>query len=112
MRILRRPSPDRRQGRRESNARLPYVAGLILLGLLGLLAQGACVPHTHTGIGVGLYNAEHDLTLFAVGGTVAPLPAAMFLFVSLVMASLSLSVPVAPIPFVSRDADSRAPPTA
>jgi hypothetical protein len=81
---------------------------LILLTVGGLLAQGACLPHTH--VGAGLYNAEHDLTLLAVSGAIAPLPAATSLSMVLVVVRLSGSVPSAPTAFVSRDAESRAPP--
>jgi hypothetical protein len=95
---------------RASRAWAPCVAALILVAVVGLLAMGACVPHTHTGVGAGLYNAEHDLTLLAVAGTVAPIPATMLLSVILVTTSLSPPVPVAPTVFVHRDAESRAPP--
>jgi hypothetical protein len=88
----------------------PYAAALILLVLTALVAQGACVPHTHTGADVGLFNEEHDLTLLAIAGIAGPLPVGVLLFV--IMMTLSLSVPVPPAPhvFVSRDAESRAPP--
>src|SRR6267143_1685230 len=44
----------------------PRYAGLLIVAvLLALTAQGATVPHTHTGAGVGLFNQEHDLTLLA-----------------------------------------------
>jgi len=83
---------------------------LILLVLVALIAQGACVPHTHTGAGVGLFNQEHDLTLLATAGTAAPLPVAVLLFVIMITASVCGSAPPAPVVFVSRDAESRAPP--
>ena len=83
---------------------------LILVVLLALIAQGACLPHTHTGQGVGLFNHEHDLTLLAAAGAIAPLPVAVLLFVTVVTVSLCISAPLAPIVFVSRDAESRAPP--
>ena len=88
----------------------PYIAALIVFVLVALVAQGACVPHTHTGQGVGLFNEEHDLTLLATAGIAAPLPVAVLLFVVMMAVSLSASVPPAPIVFVSRDAESRAPP--
>jgi hypothetical protein len=88
----------------------PNIAALILLVLVALAAQGACVPHTHTGHGVGLFNQEHDLTLLATTGMAAPLSTAVLLFVVMVTVPLAVSVPPAPIVFVSRDAESRAPP--
>ena len=90
--------------------RRSHIAALILLVLVALIAQGACVPHTHTGEGVGLFNQEHDLTLLATAGTTAPLPVTTLLFVIVLTTSLCVSVPTAPIVFVSRDAESRAPP--
>jgi hypothetical protein len=92
--------------------RVRYTAAVILLVLASLVAQGACLPHTHNGVGVGVYNAEHDLTLLAASGTVAPLPAIPMLVVFVVTAPVvSLTAP-APISVVIRDAESRAPPTA
>jgi hypothetical protein len=88
----------------------PYVAALILLVLTALIAQGACLPHTHTSDGIGLFNVEHDLTLLAAAGIAGPLPAAVLLFVIMVTVSLCVSAPPAPVVFVSRDAESRAPP--
>jgi hypothetical protein len=88
----------------------PKIAALIVLVLVALAAQGACVPHTHTGQGVGLFNQEHDLTLLATTGMAAPLPVIALLFVVMITVSLPVSVPPAPIVFVSRDAESRAPP--
>jgi hypothetical protein len=87
-----------------------YAGLLIVVVLLALTAQGATVPHTHTGAGVGLFNQEHDLTLLATAGTAAPLPVTTLLFVAVVFVSLCMSAPSAPIAFVSRDAESRAPP--
>jgi hypothetical protein len=88
----------------------PYVAALIRLGLTALVAQGACVPHTHTGAGVGLFNEEHDLTLLAIAGIAGPVPVGVLLSVIMVTVSLCVSVPPAPHVVVSRDAESRAPP--
>jgi hypothetical protein len=88
----------------------PHAAALILFILIALIAQGACLPHTHTGNGVGLFNVEHDLTLLAAAGIAGPLPVAVLLFVIMVTVSLCVSAPPAPVVFVSRDAESRAPP--
>jgi hypothetical protein len=92
--------------------RLRYSAAVVLLLLTSLIAQGACLPHTHSGVGAGVYNAEHDLTLLAASGTVVPLPAVPSLFVAIVTAPVVCILPPTPISVASRDADSRAPPTA
>jgi hypothetical protein len=97
-----------RRHQRASSVWVVVVTALILVSVGGLLAQGACLPHTHGG--AGLYNAEHDLTLLAVSGAIASVPAATLLSMVLVVVRLSGSVPSAPTAFVSRDAESRAPP--
>jgi hypothetical protein len=102
-------SRDRRL-RRLPSAR--YTAAVILVVLVGLIAQGAALPHTHIGIGPGVYNAEHDLTLLAASGAVAPLPAVPFLFVAIVAAPIVWLPPPSPGSVVVRSAGSRAPPTA
>lgn len=89
-----------------------YRAVIILLLLVGLLAQGATLPHTHVGIGPGVYNAEHDLTLLATSGSVAPLPAVPLLFVAVVTVPIGWRPPPAPASVVVRASGSRAPPTA
>ena len=86
------------------------VGVLILLLLVALIAQGACLPHTHSAAGVGVYNGEHDLTLLAASGTVGPLPVTPFLFVFLVTTALVLARFAADVVVVVRDAESRAPP--
>jgi hypothetical protein len=86
----------------------PAAALVVILVLTAIVAQGACLPHTH--IGSGLYNAEHDLTLLAVSGTVGSLPVTGFLFVLLVTTSLVLARFAADVVVVVRDAESRAPP--
>jgi len=87
-------------------------AAILLLVVSALIAQGACLPHTHSDPGGGVYNAEHDLTLLAVSGSVAPLPVVPLLVIFVVTAPVaSLTVP-APISVITRDAESRAPPTA
>jgi hypothetical protein len=106
---VRTVSPDPGQ-RRLPRAR--YTAAVILLVVAGLIAQGAVLPHTHTGIGPGVYNAEHDLTLLATSGTVAPLPAVPFLFVAIVAAPVAWLPPPSPGSVVVRSTASRAPPTA
>jgi hypothetical protein len=44
-------------------------SSLVLLALAGVLLQGASLPHLHLGAGVGLYNAEHDLTMLTAFGS-------------------------------------------
>ena len=88
----------------------PYATALIVLILVAVIAQGACLPHTHTANGVGLFNQEHDLTLLATAGMAAPLPVGVLLFVIMVTVSLCVSALPAPVVFASRDAESRAPP--
>ena len=90
----------------------PRSVALVLVAVIALLAQGACVPHTHSGIGVGLYNEEHDLTLMSASSVVGPLPVTPLVVVSVVTAPLLLPTPPAPSTVVSRDAESRAPPAA
>jgi len=85
-------------------------AVLVLLAVVALLAQGACVPHTHSGIGVGLYNEEHDLAFFTASSAVGPLPVAPLVVVNTVTTPIAVLAPPAPTAFVSRDAESRAPP--
>jgi hypothetical protein len=87
---------------------------LIVLPLLALaiVMQGACLPHNHTDLGIGLFNADHDLTLLATTGSIGPLPATALLFVSLTTAPLAIWSPPAPTSLTPRDADSRAPPAA
>jgi len=107
MRIEGLPFNDCR-GRRKPSPWAPSIAAVLLLVLVALILQGASLPHTHTG--VGLYNQEHDLTLYAASGTIGPLPVTPLLVVSVVTIALVPPVPVAPAGFVTRDAESRAPP--
>jgi len=99
-----------RRCRREPSPWAPSISALLLLVLTALILQGACLPHTHSGVGVGLYNQEHDLTLYAASGTIGPLPVTPLLVVSVVTSTLVPPVPMAPAGFVTRDAESRAPP--
>lgn len=84
---------------------------LLLVALVAMVAQGAALPHTHAGAS-GLYNQEHDLTLYAVSGGAALAEAAPVLFVDVVLTAVSF-VAVPRPPSVSRaHGDCRAPPTA
>lgn len=92
--------------------RVQHGAVIVLLLLVSLIAQGATLPHTHVGIGPGVYNAEHDLTLLATSGSVAPLPVVPFLIVAVVAVPIGWAPPPSLDPVVVRAAESRAPPTA
>jgi len=74
--------------------------------------QGACLPHTHTDLGFGLFNADHDLTLLATTGSIGPLPATAMMFVSFATAPLAIWSQPALTSLTPRDAASRAPPAA
>jgi hypothetical protein len=89
-----------------------YLIGVILLVLVGLIAQGACLPHTHSGVAPGVYNAEHDLTLLAASGAIAPVPAQPSFFVPFLTAPIHWLPAPSAVSIVGPDAESRAPPTA
>jgi len=88
-----------------------HLIGVILFVLFGLIAQGACLPHTHSGVAPGVYNAEHDLTLLAVSGTIAPVPALPSFFVAFLTAAIVYLPAPAAVSIVGLDAETRAPPT-
>jgi hypothetical protein len=84
---------------------------LLLVAAAALLAQTGSVPHTHEGIGPGLYNQDHDLALLATLHGAATLSAAQpamlpVAVVSTVVPTASDLLDSAPRPA----ADSRAPP--
>ena len=87
-------------------------AAILLLVVSALIGQGACLPHTHSDPGGGVYNAEHDMTLLAASGTVAPLPAVPLLLVFVEATPVASLTAQAPFSMITRDAESRAPPTA
>jgi hypothetical protein len=86
---------------------------LLLVALAALVLQGACLPHTHTGVGPGLYNQDHDLSLLATLHGAAVLhdaqPAPLVVLVVSVLTPTWTGSPVAP---ARSTADSRAPPLA
>jgi hypothetical protein len=83
-------------------------AVVVVLVLTAVVAQGACLPHTH--IGFGVYNADHDLTLLGAASSVGPVPVVPLLFVFVLTTALLVSKPSLAIVSVVRDAESRAPP--
>ena len=84
---------------------------LLLAAILTMLLQGACLPHTHAGVGPGLYNQDHDLTLLATLHGAAVLldaqPAPLVLCEVSVVTPAGITAPAAP---ARSTADSRAPP--
>jgi hypothetical protein len=96
---------------RRSAYRGAYVIGLGLV-LLALVAPGACLPHSHSGVGAGIFNEDHDLSILATSSSAAPLPVSAPLFVDTVAAPVCAAVRPVSAPFVTRDAESRAPPAA
>ena len=92
--------------------RLALVA-LLLVASLAMVAQLGSVPHLHAGVKAGLYNADHDLTLFAAlaGHGLAPdaTPALAPDPVSLAIVPRGAERPSMPPAFCG---DSRAPPSA
>jgi len=89
------------------------VAAVLLVAVAAVVLQGGSVPHTHAGIGPGVYNHDHDGTLLATlhgAATISAAQPAMLLFamVSSVAPTATDPVDSAPRP----TADSRAPPLA
>jgi hypothetical protein len=78
-----------------------------------MLLQGACLPHTHAGVGAGIYNQDHDLTLLATlhGAAVPAEPQPALFLLVLVVAIAPLAIR-APAPSARPTFDSRAPPLA
>jgi hypothetical protein len=88
-----------------------FVVALLLVAAAAMVLLGAAVPHTHAGAS-GLYNQEHDLTLYAVAGGAALVDSAPSLFVDAVLTALP-SAAVSRPPAVARaHARGRAPPAA
>lgn len=75
-----------------------------------LLLQGATLTHTHERGSPGLYNQEHDFTLYAVSGAAA-LPETVVAIVAFVLvASICIVAASRPRTIACAAADSRAPP--
>jgi hypothetical protein len=96
--------------RRRRIARSPLA--LLLLGAVAaVVLQGGSMPHTHTGLGPGFYNQDHDGALLATLHGVATVSAAQpALQPSVVLASV-VPAPSGDVDSALRaSADSRAPP--
>ena len=86
---------------------------LLLAAVLALLLQGACLPHTHAGVGPGLYNQDHDLSLLAtLHGAAALLDAQPAPLVVVVVSAVTPAGTESPATPARSTADSRAPPLA
>lgn len=84
---------------------------LLFVAAAAMVLTGAAVPHTHAGAS-GLYNQEHDLTLYAVAGGAALIDTAPGFFVDAVLTPVAF-VAVPRPPSVARvHSDCRAPPAA
>ena len=82
----------------------------ILCAVVPLLLQGATLSHTHERGNPGLYNQEHDFTLYAVSGA-AVLPETVAAIVAFVLAiSVCIAAPPRPRSIAFAAADCRAPP--
>ena len=93
-------------------ARSPVVL-LLLAAVAAVVLQGGSVPHTHAGIGPGLYNQDHDLSLLATLHGAATISAAQPALVPFVALSSVVAMATDPIDSAPRPAaDSRAPPRA
>ena len=86
---------------------------VLLLAVVAVAAQGATVPHTHTGRGLGIYNQDHDGALLAILHGAAMLSAAQPAMQPFVVLASIAPVSSRPIDSAPRPlADSRAPPRA
>jgi hypothetical protein len=86
---------------------------LVLLIAVAMGLQGASLPHLHMGAELGLYNAEHDLTLLAtVAGSGLPADSAAVLPFDAVSTAVLALAPERPLGDAVRSGDSRAPPSA
>jgi hypothetical protein len=84
---------------------------LLLVAAAAMILLGAAVPHTHAGA-AGLYNQEHDLTLYAVSGSAALVEPVPTLFVDVVLTAVSFVAVPRPSSRGTAHADCRAPPAA
>jgi len=84
---------------------------VLLVAVAAMILLGAAVPHTHTGA-AGLYNQEHDLTLYAASGGAALVEPVPTLFVDVVLTAVSSGAVPRPPSRGGTHADCRAPPAA
>jgi hypothetical protein len=97
--------------RRRQRASRPAILALFLFAAAAMTLLGAAVPHTHAGAS-GLYNQEHDLTLYAIAGGAALVEVAPALFVDAVLTAVPFVAVPRPHSVARAHADSRAPPAA
>jgi hypothetical protein len=89
------------------------LATVLLVAVVAVVLQGASVPHTHAGIGAGLYNQDHDRSLLATLHATATLAAAQPAIVRLAVVTAVAPVATSPIDSAALpSAASRAPPLA
>ena len=84
---------------------------LLLVAAAAMMFLGAAIPHTHAGA-AGLYNQEHDLTLYAVAGGAALVESAPALFVDAVLTAIPAAAVSRPPAVARAQARGRAPPSA
>jgi len=86
---------------------------LLLVAVAAVVLQGGSAPHTHAGIGPGLYNQDHDLALLATLHGAATISAAQPAMLPFAVVSSVAPTASDPVDSASRSAaDSRAPPHA
>jgi hypothetical protein len=86
---------------------------LLLAAVFAVLLQGAVLPHTHAGVGPGLYNQDHDLSLLAtLHGAAVLLDAQPAPHVIVLVSTVTLARAGSPAAPARSTADSRAPPLA
>ena len=89
------------------------LAALLLVAVAAVVLQGASIPHTHAGIGAGLYNQDHDRSLLATLHGAATLAAAQPAVVRLAVVTAVTPAATTPIDSTALPcAASRAPPLA
>ena len=84
---------------------------VLVLATAGMVLQTGSIPHVHAAMQIGLYNAEHDLSLLAgLAAHVIATDAAPTLTFDAVSTKLLPLVPAHPPLRVAYAGDSRAPP--
>jgi hypothetical protein len=96
---------------RGSRTPLRWLGFLLLVAIAVVFVQSAIIPHTHAGVGPGLYNEDHDLALLAtLHGAAVLLDAQPAPFVFAAVPVLLPPGGPAPASTPRSTADSRAPP--